>query len=301
MNFRGMDLNLLVVFDAVLHEGSITRAAARLEMSQPATSNALNRLRELFHDPLFVRQARGMTPTPRARQLAGPIREALTLVRHTLSEQWLFDYAHSQHRFRLAMSDYGDSVILPRLLDHLARAAPGVELDVVASEHPAVAQDLRGGEIDLAIGNREDLEREFRNEGLLLEQFVCVVRSDHSEIRDRLTMPLFASLRHLDVSHTRYLSRRIDDALAADGLSRTVAAVVPSFLSVAPIVAATDLVATIPWRAAQAFAGMGGLRLLPPPLSLKEAPVSQYWHANTETDQASQWLRRTVRTICQQL
>ncbi|WP_440998019.1 LysR family transcriptional regulator [Arhodomonas sp. SL1] len=301
MNFRGVDLNLLAVFDAILREGSITRAAERLEMSQPATSNALNRLREILHDPLFVRQARGMTPTPRARQLAGPIREALTLIRHTLSEQWLFDYANSAHRFRLAMSDYGDSVILPRLLEHLARVAPGVHLDVVASEHPALAQELRGGDIDLTIGNRDDLEREFRSEPLLVEQFVCVARADHPEIRDRLTTELFAELRHVDVSHTRYLSRRIDDGLAAEGLERAVAAVVPSFLSVASIVTTTDLVATIPWRAAQAFSGMGGLRLLPPPLALGDAAVSQYWHSNTDNDPASQWLRRTVRTICQQL
>jgi len=296
-----MDLNLLAVFDAVLREGSITRAAQRLEMSQPATSNAVNRLREILHDPLFVRQARGMTPTPRARQLAGPIREALSLIRHTLSEQWLFDYTNSEHSFRLAMSDYGDSVILPRLLDQLARVAQGVHVDVIASEHPGLAADLRSGEVDLAIGNRDDLEREFRSEPLLLEQFVCVARADHPEIRDRLTHQLFADLRHVDVSHTRFVSKRIDAGLAAQGLHRRVAAVVPSFLSVASIVTTTDLVATIPLRAAQAFTGMGGLRVLPPPLPLGDVTVTQYWHSNTDTDPASQWLRRTIRSICQQL
>ncbi len=301
MNLRGVDLNLLAVFDAILQEGSITRAAERLDMSQPATSNALNRLRALLHDPLFVRQARGMTPTPRARQLAEPIREALTLIRHTLSEQWLFDYAHSEHRFRVAMSDYGDSVILPRLLDHLARVAPAVQVDVVANDHPAVATDLRSGDLDLAIGNRPELEREFRSEGLLVEQFICMARADHPGIRDRLTLRRFAELHHVDVSHTRYLSRRIDEALAAEQLRRRVTATVPSFLSVAPIVAATDLIATIPWRAARAFAGTGGLRLIPPPVALDDAPVRQYWHASTDTDPASKWLRRTILTLCQRL
>ncbi|WP_435103833.1 LysR family transcriptional regulator [Arhodomonas sp. AD133] len=301
MNLRGVDLNLLAVFDAILQEGSITRAAERLDMSQPATSNALNRLRALLHDPLFVRQARGMTPTPRARQLAEPIREALTLIRHTLSEQWLFDYAHSEHRFRVAMSDYGDSVILPRLLDHLARVAPAVQVDVVANDQPAVATDLRSGDLDLAIGNRPELEREFRSEGLLVEQFICMARADHPGIRDRLTLRRFAELHHVDVSHTRYLSRRIDEALAAEQLRRRVTATVPSFLSVAPIVAATDLITTIPWRAARAFAGTGGLRLIPPPVPLDDAPVHQYWHASTDTDPASQWLRRTILTLCQRL
>ncbi|MGD8430170.1 MAG: LysR family transcriptional regulator [Ectothiorhodospiraceae bacterium] len=301
MHLKDVDLNLLAAFEAILTERSITRAADRLGMSQPALSHALNRMRKLLNDPLFVRGARGMAPTPRARQLAVPIREALTLIRNTLSEQWLFDYANAERTFRLAMSDYGDSVVLPALLAHLQQVAPSVRIEVEPTIPGALAGALRAGDLDLAIGSLDFLERDFRSEPLLRERFVCVVRPDHPQVRGALTPRLFASLPHVEVTHSRRIGPPLDELLSAEGLQRTIAAAVPSFLSVPVIVAATDLIGILPWRVAQSFGTVLGLRLLDPPLPLGEAHVGQFWHTGADSDPAHQWLRRSVAEVCRRL
>ncbi|MBA1146019.1 LysR family transcriptional regulator [Ectothiorhodospiraceae bacterium WFHF3C12] len=297
MNISDLDLNLLTVFDAVYTERSITRAADNLGMSQPAVSNALGRLREAVGDPLFIRVGRGVAPTARAQQLAGPLRRALDTIQHTLSEQWLFDYASAEHHFRIAMSDYGDAVILPKLLDWLSRAAPGVSLSVIPVSELDLPGEMRAGHVDLAVGNLEFLEAHSRTERLLEESFVTVVRADHPQIRDNLTLRQYASTPQVHVMHPSRGSPLVDRELAAHGLERRIAVRVSSFMAVPVIVAESDLIATLPLRLARSFAGIMGLRLLDPPVSLGSVSINQYWHPRTDRDPANQWLREAVRII----
>lgn len=300
MNLRSVDLNLLTVFNAILTEQNITRAAASLGMSQPAMSNALRRLRELLKDPLFVRTGKGMLPTERARQLAAPVREALSLIQTTLSEQWAFDYATTTRTFNIATSDYGESVILPRLMDYLEKLAPHASLKATPVNEARLAAALARGETDLAIGNLDFLD-EFEAQPLLTESFICVARQDHPQVRDTLTLKLFTSLRHVVVNYPQKKGPLIDQALRERGLQREIALRVSSFLSVPVIIANSNYLSTLPLRVAQTYASLMGLRLLPPPLPIGEVRVRQFWHERTNADPANQWLRRSVAEICSRL
>lgn len=301
MNLRKVDLNLLTVFDAILTEQNITRAAASLGMSQPALSNALGRLRDLLNDPLFVRTSKGMIPTERAKQLAAPVREALGLIQTTLSEQWVFDYATARHAFTVAMSDYGEAVILPRLMNYLEKVAPAVNISVVPISERTLAQALRSGEVDLAVSNLDFLEGEFPAQRLLEESFVCLARAEHPQVRDSLTIKLFAELSHVIVSHPRRRGSPIDEALAEHGLRRRVALRVSSFTAVPMILLNTNLIATLPQRVAQRYAGAMGLHMLQPPVTVPNVTVHQFWHPRTDPDPANQWLRRSIAELCQRL
>lgn len=300
MNLRSVDLNLLTVFDAILTEQNITRAAASLGMSQPAMSNALARLRDLLKDPLFTRTGRGVLPTERAKQLAGPVREALALIHHTLSEQWLFDYATAERGFHIAMSDYGEAVILPRLMDYVEKVAPGIRIHASHVVERTLPRSLSSGEVDLAIGNLDFLET-FPNQKLLEESFITLVRPDHPQIRESLTLKLLTSVPHVVVSHPRRRGSLMDEALAEKGLKRRVALRVASFLSVPLIVASSNLIGNLPLRVAQSYATLMGLRLMPPPLTLGNVEIHQFWHQRTEKDAGNQWLRRTIAEICQRI
>lgn len=301
MNISDLDLNLLTVFDAIYTERSITRAADKLGMSQPAVSNALGRLRETIGDPLFIRAGRGVAPTARAQQLAPPLRRALDMIQHTLSEQWLFDFASAEHHFRIAMSDYGDAVILPKLLDWLNRAAPGVSLSVVPVSELELPTEMRAGHVDLAVGNLGFLQPHMRSARLLDETFVAVVRPDHPRIRDHLTLRQYAATPHVHIMHPSRGDPLVDRELAAQGLERRIAVRVSSFLAVPAIVAESDLIATLPLRLARSFADSMGLRLLEPPLTLGSVSINQYWHPRTDRDPANTWLREAVRTIAERI
>ncbi|WP_193323669.1 LysR family transcriptional regulator [Alkalilimnicola sp. S0819] len=301
MNLRSVDLNLLAVFDAIYTERNITRAAASLGMSQPALSNALGRLRKLLQDPLFERNSKGVSPTPRARQLSVPIRDALNLIRNTLSEQWLFDYAQAEHRFTVAMSDYSESVLLPPLMDWLSKLAPGVSLRTVPIVERTLPAALADGEVDLAVGHIPFLDEHFHAQRLLDEQFLAVVRQDHPEIRDHLSLALYTRYPHIIVTPRSSRGPLVDAALQARGLSRRIALELPNFLSIPVLLAQTDFISNLPQRVARSYAQLMNLRLLEPPVSIGQVHMQQYWHARSEHDPASRWLRRAVAEICRRI
>jgi DNA-binding transcriptional LysR family regulator len=297
MNISAVNLNLLPVLDALLAERSVSRAGARLGLSQPAVSNALAQLRTVLGDPLLVRSRRGMIPTERALALAGPLRAALGALERGLDPSPAFDARTTDRAFTMVTSDFVAMVLLPRLLARLSREAPRVRLQVRAWQENRVPADLERGEADLMLGFYGELPPAHLAQRLFEDSFVCVVRKGHPAVRDRLTLKTYVALDHVLVSHLPDGRGVVDDALAARGLKRNVALRVSHFLLVPSIIAATDYVAALSQPIARPFAEVWPLRLFRPPLALPGAWVQAVWHERTTDSAAHAWFRATVADI----
>src|SRR3954471_4290279 len=291
MNVADLDLNLLRVFDAVLHEGTVTAAAGRLELTQPAVSNALARLRALLGDPLFVRTASGMEPTPFARGVAEPVRQALALLDSALAHGPGFDPATATRAFRFYMSDLGQIEFLPPLIERIQKQAPGVRLEAVALEVEDIAAALAAGSLDLAVGVLPALGAPVRRRALFRDPYLCLMRADHP-IKS-LTKKKFSEASHALVSY-RGGHRVIEEALERAGLARKIALRVPHFTVVPMVLERTDLILTLPARVARVFERRGKLKALPPPVSIPPAEVAVHWHERFEADPGNRWLREQV-------
>jgi len=294
VNIAGLNMNLLPVLDALLSERSVTRAGARLGLSQPAVSNALAQLRALLGDPLLVRGARGMVPTERALALASPLRAALEQLEQGLGTHAPFDPRTSDRRFTIITNDFVAFAVLPKLLARLEREAPGVRLQVRAWQEHYVPGDLERGEADLMLGLYRTLPPGHRETPLFEDRFVCVVRRGHARVRGKLSLATYVKLPHVLVSHQPDGRGVVDDALARLGLTRTVALRVSHFLLVPAIIAATDYVAALSEFVARPFAKTWPLQLLPPPLQLPVGKVSLVWHESTHASPAQAWLRDRI-------
>lgn len=299
VHLASVDLNLLVVFDALAAEGHATRAAERIGLTQPAVSHALNRLRALFGDPLFVRSPRGMIPTTLAQDIAPSIRSILEQVEGVLLGGLTFDPAESTRQFVLGLSDYAAFVLLPRLTARLDREAPGVSLVVRNTSHGVGLPMLEDGSVELIAGNFPEPPSHMREELLYEEDFVCAGRGDHSSLEGTIDLDRYLSLRHLQVSTKGNPSGYVDAVLAEKGLKRTVAVTVGHFLMAPMLVDASDLVATEPRRLFASLAGRLPLRLFPPPLEIPPFRVVQTWHARHDADPGHQWLRCVLREVGQ--
>ena len=293
MNVQDIDLNLLRVFDAVLHEKGVTPAAARLGLTQPAVSNALARLRKLFGDALFVRTPRGMDATPFARELAEPVRQALALLESALAHGPGFDPATSTRAFRFYMSDLGQIEFLPPLVERVQRDAPGVRLEAVALEVDDIADALAAGALDLAVGFLPGLAAPVRRQALFRDPYLCLMRADHPGIGEKLTRKMF-----LDASHALVIYRGghrvIEEALERAGVARRIALRVPHFTVVPMVLERTDLILTLPARVARVFERRGKLKALPPPVPIPPAEVAVHWHERFEADPGNRWLRQQI-------
>jgi DNA-binding transcriptional LysR family regulator len=291
MNVRDVDLNLLRVFDAVLREGGVTPAAAILGLTQPAVSNALARLRKLFGDALFVRTPSGMEPTPFARDLAEPVRQALALLESALAHGPGFDPASATRAFRFYMSDVGQIEFLPPLVERVQRDAPGVRLEAVALDVDAIGAALAAGGLDLAIGFLPGLGPPVRRRALFRDPYVCLMRADHPI--KALTRKRFLEASHALVTY-RGGHRVIEEAFERAGLARKIALRVPHFTVVPMVLERTDLILTLPGRVARVFEQRGAFKSLPPPLSIPPAEVAVHWHERFEADPGNRWLRERV-------
>jgi DNA-binding transcriptional LysR family regulator len=303
VELAAIDLNLLVALDALLAEGSVTRAAERVGLTQPAMSHALNRLRKLLDDPILVRTPRGMLPTPRAEELVAPIRRALGEIERALHHRPDFDPATATRTFTLSAVDFGEFLILPPLLARLRAEAPGVDLVVQALRLEEVLEQLEAGDVDLGIGVSlpPDLPRAYRQK-LFDERFVCLVREGHPEVGDGpLSLEKFVSLSHALISPRGRKGGYVDRALEAIGLSRHVALMVPHFLVAPHVVAQSDLVLTLPARVGRAFADILPLRAIEPPLELASFTVTQFWHERQQKDPAHAWFRGLLVDVCRQI
>lgn len=292
-NIDAMDLNLLRVLDGLLAERNLTRAARRLGLSQPATSHALGRLRAHLGDPLFVRVPNGLDPTPRALQLAAPVRSALASLGEALRGAVGFEPASAQRRFVLGTADYGAFVLVPPLLERVERQAPGIDLWTRVFDDDPHGQ-LAAGEFDVAIGPlppRRTAPASVHARLLFEERFVCVVRKDHPRVKRTLDLETYASLSHLLIAPRGTPGGIVDDVLARHGKRRRVAIGIPHFLLAPHIIANSDLVVTLGVRVAEVFAKLLPVRILPPPVPIPGFKVHMTWHDRHDHDPAQRWLR----------
>lgn len=302
MNVGGLDLNLLLVLDAVLAERSVTRAAARLGLSQPAVSNALARLRARLSDPLVVRTAHGVVPTDYALRISGPVRQALFLLHDAIASNELFDASTVSRSFTIAMSDFTAFVLLPSLLDVLGREAPGAGLNVVPWPGRRARTLLERGEIDFAVGHLSAPPVGVHSLVLFEDRFVCVASAKHPRIRTRLTLRAYSKLSHVVVaSEASTAPTRVDRFLEERQLRRKIGLRVSSFLMVPPIVAATDMIAALGLRVAEPLSKTHGLRLLEPPFPEERRTFFLLWHERTQSARAHGWVRERVAMAAREL
>jgi DNA-binding transcriptional LysR family regulator len=291
VNVGDLDLNLLRAFDAVLRDGSVTAAGDRLGLSQPAMSNALSRLRRLLDDPLFVRTPGGMRPTPFAQRLAAPVRQALDLIQTTLAQQAAFDPRTSQRSFRLQLSDVGEIVFLPALLEHLEREAPGVRIDTGQLPQDEVSEALSAGEIDLAVGFLPGLSAGVESKRLFRDRYVCLVRAEHPRIGSRITLAQFLAASHVLVSARGSAHEIVEQTLRNKGLARRIALRVPHFTVIPMILARSDHMVIVPEGLTRAIARFGRFKSLKPPVDIPALDVRVHWHERFGRDPGIVWLR----------
>lgn len=296
-DLRGIDLNLVLALDALLAERHVTRAAARLGITQSAASHSLARLRDLLGDPLLVRGPKGtMLATPRATELAPAIHRVLEDLASVLRGADRFDPATAQHAFHIGAADYIELVILPRLLERIAKLAPGIDIWVHAHSDWGDAE-LAAGVLDVVIGPPRRAQRPAGSYEKILfdETFTCVVRKNHPLADARMTIARYAASSHVLVAPRGTPGSLVDDALARAGKSRRVALAVPHFLVVPHVVAATDLVATMPSRIAALFANT--LVRTPPPVEIPGFQMAMAWHERMHDDPRHRWLREQLIAV----
>jgi DNA-binding transcriptional LysR family regulator len=297
VNLRDLDLNLLVVFQALWQERNVSNAAERLDMTQSAASNALRRLREHFDDPLFLRSSAGMVPTPLATQLAEPVGYALSTLSAGLSVKMNFDPATSERQFTLGMTDIGEIVFLPALLAHLKRVAPRVSIQTVSPPTPQMRAGMESGAIDVAIGFLPALRAGFYQQRLFTQKYVCLLGRSWKLADGRLTREQFVAARHALVEAEGTGHAIVEQMLEATGVQRAVHLRVPHFVAIPFIVEATDLIVTAPEKLGTALAQRLAIRVVPHPVKLPEFQVNQFWHRRFRHDAANLWLRGVVAKL----
>lgn len=291
-----IDLNLLVVLDALLGTRTLTLASRRLGLSQSATSHALGRLRVALSDPLFVREGRKLVPTARALALRAPLRRALGTLETSLGDAETFEPKTAARTFQLATADYAEFVLLPSLLSHMASHAPAIDLWVQNFAGANVATALGAGESELVIALHGVAHGpEVHGQFLFDERFVCIARKGHPGLRKRpVTLESWLALPHAFIAPSGGRGGVVDDALKARGLERRVALAIPHFLVAPHAIAHSDLVLTVAERVARSFATHLPLQVFPPPIALPRFRMGMYWHERLHRDPGLVWLRKTI-------
>ncbi|CAB3757201.1 LysR family transcriptional regulator [Paraburkholderia humisilvae] len=297
MNFRTLDLNLLKVFEALMSEGAVTRAAAKLSLTQPAVSNALSRLREAFDDPLFVRNGAGVTPTQRAIALWGPVGESLSRIRAALDEE-TFSAETAQASFSLSMSDYVAGIVMPRLVARFGVSAPGLRFHSVPNmlvDAPTLLEDNR---VDCLMGvyvNETLPPAYIRSRSLWTVDYACLMRRDHPlASAGRLTTRRFLNAPHVDISLAGQTLPSFDIFLASRGLKRNLVTTVNHYTVASEMIRASDLIAVMPRDLCERFGMSGELVGVRAPLEAPERVISLFWHQRNETVPAHRWLREQL-------
>jgi LysR family transcriptional activator of mexEF-oprN operon len=295
-DLRLFDLNLLVAFDALLAERSVTHAARRVGIGQPAMSHALSRLRELFGDPLFVRTTGKMRPTTRALELAAPIARVLADIRESVLADRAFAPDRAEMTFRVGASDQSELAVLPTVLATLRSAAPKVRIAVSTVDRDRLDTMLESGAVDLAIGYFPDPPNTRTSEVLFREEFVCLFDAKACGVSSPLKLKTYLELPHIIMSLRGHLSGDADAIIARGGGKRFVFMATPHFLAIPLLLHGFRAVAAVPRRLAENCAGVAGLDISPLPIAMDGYDVSMQWHSRTETDPAQRWFRELVRT-----
>lgn len=298
-----LDLNLLRYLVALVQEASVSRAAERLGVTQPAVSAALKRLRAAFDDPLLVRSGQLMSPTPRALELAEHMAPMLRGVHEMVHRRGAFEPARARRSFTLMGSDYVQFFVLPELCAQLEVRAPQLQIEHRPANPDKVEAWLASGQVDLGIGYLASPAPALRSRLLFADEQVCVVRRDHPVLKGMSAGPKpawtaeqYAALSHVAISPggAGYYGARIDALLKSLSIRRRVALTLPSFLAMPYVVARTDYIATVPGRFARYFAGLLPLAIVPPPLALPAFEISMFWHERMHADLPHVWLRQEV-------
>lgn len=299
MNLAGIDLNLLVVLDALLREASVSRAALRVGLSQPATSHALRRLRDMLGDPLLVRVGARLEPTPRAQALRAPLDQALDQLRGLFAADG-FDPSRSERRFRLMMPDIAVELLLPRLLAAIAATAPRVRLDVAPWRGPAImtAEFARNIDLVVCIG---DAFKGFHRQRLYTDSDALAVRKGHPAGTKLKRLDAFLRARHIAVVGRGQREDLIDEWLHGRNIERTIAVTVPSYLEALHVAARSDLVAFVPRRLIAALARQLGLTAVAPPVDPGTDQQFMFYPTRAQVDPGSIWLRGRVAKAAAEL
>jgi DNA-binding transcriptional LysR family regulator len=296
VDLRAFDLNLLLSLDALLREESVTRAAKRMGVGQPAMSNALARLRDALGDPLLVRTGKGTALTDRARVLRASLPKLLFEIEGTLAPERAFDPSSHELTVRLRAADYAELTILAPLVGEIREVAPNVAVHV-RPPGAKPADELSSGDVDLVIGVLRDAPADMFRQVLFRDEFAVVAAHGH-RLGARPRLEAIANAPHVVVApRGAFKSTRIDELLAKEGLERRVLAVVPQFSGVGGLVEGSDLIAILPLRAAHAIARGRALDVLPSPFEVPPQEVVQAWHARTHRDPAHAWFRARVAAV----
>ncbi len=306
-NLDGLDLNLLRVFDVLMQERRVATTAQRLQLSQPAVSNALGRLRKALGDELLTRAPNGMAPTEFAKSLYATLQPAFASIRRSLQAKSEFDPAKSIWQASIAMTDIGEIVFLPALLAHIAQAAPGLTLETLrdAQAKPnapvgSMTTAMAEGKVDLAMGWLPDVTEGLYQRKLFTQRYVCIARHKHplfSGKKPKLTLEKFLKAEHIAIRAEGTGHTKADVTLQGIALGNGVRKVrlrVPNFLSVPQIVSQTDLIATVPEKLAEQCAAAFNLQVFSHPVDMPAFELKMFWHRRVHTDPANQWLRALI-------
>jgi DNA-binding transcriptional LysR family regulator len=295
------DLNLLPVFVTLMEERSVTRAAERLGITQPALSNALKRLRETLQDQLFIRERYGIQPTPIALELAPVIAEALARIDDAVLGQQDFDPASAERLLTIAPNGYVEYVLVPAIVARLRAVAPGIKLRLTPYGNDLVETGVVSGTTALVLGRIVDPPDNLVVQHLMDEGLACVVRAGHPDIGDSLSRDQFEALRHVNVLPPGRLRAGLFQALDQRGLRREVAVSVTHFLAVPEMIAVTDYCATLPRLICRRLADDPRLKILPAPVDLGTFPVEMAWHVRYRHDPAHRWLRGVIEAVTREV
>jgi DNA-binding transcriptional LysR family regulator len=295
------DLNLLPVFVTLMEERSVTRAAERLGITQPALSNALARLRTTMQDQLFIRERYGIQPTPVALELAPVIADALAKIDDAVLGQQEFDPAKAERQFMIAPNSYVELALAPRIVARLGEVAPGIKLRLMPFGTDLAETGVISGTTALVLGRIVAPPDNLVVQHLMDEGLACVVRVDHPEIGDSISREQFERMRHVNVLPPGRLRAGLFQAFQQQGVAREVAVSVTHFLAVPEMVAVTDYCATLPLLICRRLAGDPRLKILPAPVDLGTFPVEMAWHVRYRNDPAHRWLRGLIAEVAREV
>ena len=302
MNVRDIDLNLLVFLDALLRERSVTKAALAMDISQPAMSNALRRLRKLLGDPVLVRTASGMQPTDRALKLQRPVRNALAQLETAIAPNRAFEPETAERLFTVLITDYAASVLMPHVVSSLEREAPNIALNILSAGSDAIDQ-IERGEADFLVNRFGKLPANFHQHKLWSDRMACLIRKDHPaliEADGELTLDAFLAQKHILITQTGVGLSRIDEVLADAGKSRQISVLTRHYQLPRELVANSDMIVALPARIARYQARHLGLAVLDPPVELPAFDIGIAWGALDHHDVAHRWLRERIIAIARE-
>jgi len=294
MHSRRMDLNLLVVLDALLSERNVSRVAERLHLTQPAVSHALARARQALNDPLMLRQGGSMVPTPKGLRLQAPLHQILSELDRLLQGVHEFDPLRVNETILIGVTDYGDFVVMPAVIAHLRRTAPGLSVVIRTVVFDQVHDDLASGRIDMVVAFATAAMPGMHEEVLFEESYMVVASVDFG---GEMTLDRYLAADHVQVSHSGLLSGGVDDTLRKLDLQRRVVLATPHFMTAAAAAARTQLLMTTPSQVAHMLMRDLPLRGFAPPFGLPRITFKLSWHPRTHLDPVQAWVRGVLRDV----